>query len=98
MTPTDPDSLDMPFERQPATTVDLGHAHFASGLVILAASVPIPDKGSMPALVYRFANPDGSGFYPPVVLVVEEDQMVKLAQRVASATAAAIASATEASA
>lgn len=52
--------------------------------------VPAGDHRPMPALVYRFAKPDGTGFYPPMVLVVDEDQMAKLAKLVASAAAAAI--------
>jgi hypothetical protein len=82
-------TLDLPFEKQPLTAVDLDHAHMSGGLVVIAAMIPVPDMGPKPALVYRFATPEGE-FYPPMVLVVDEDQMTKLAQLTASATAAAI--------
>lgn len=82
--------LDLPFESQPNTPADVSDGHLAGGLVVIAALVDVPDRGKMPALVYRFAIPDGSGFYPPMTLIVDEDQMAKLAQLTASATAAAI--------
>ena len=82
--------LDLPFERSPKHELDLSDAEFAGGLVIAAAAVDVDGQGKMPALVYRFAMPDGSGFYNPRVLVVDEDQLTKLAQLTASATAAAI--------
>jgi hypothetical protein len=83
--------LDVPFEQGPSgQTVDLSDGRIASGLVVMAAMLPLPDRGTMPCLVYRFAVPDGSGFYPPMLLAVDEDQMLKLAQLTASASAAAI--------
>jgi hypothetical protein len=87
------DDLDMPFEEQAATPMPDEHQHIASGLVIMAGVVPVPDHGPMPCRVYRFAIPDGSGFYPPIVLVVDADQMAKLAQLTAAASATAIQSA-----
>lgn len=86
--------FDVPFARQATTEVDLADAALAGGVVIMAAALPVPGKGLMPALVYRFAKPDGTGFWPPVVLVVDEDQMTKTAQLTASAVAAAIQAAT----
>jgi hypothetical protein len=82
--------LDLPFEQSPKFEVDLSDADFAGGLVIAAAAVDVRGQGKLPALVYRFAMADGSGFYKPRVLVVDEDQLTKLAQLTASATAAAI--------
>lgn len=81
--------LDMPFEEGPLADMEIDGV-VASGLVVMAGTMPVPETGVMPCLIYRFANPDGSGFYPPMILVVDEDQMTKLAQLVASATAAAI--------
>lgn len=82
--------MDLPFARQTPTEISLDDAAVSGGLVIMAAAVPVPRHGTMPALVYRFAKPDGSGFYPPMVLVVDTDQMHKTAQLTASAVAAAI--------
>lgn len=84
------DDLDLPFERQALTEIDLDHAHIASGVAIMAALLPVPDAGVKPALVYRFANPDGSGFYPPMVLVTDDDQMAKLGPLTEAAAATAI--------
>lgn len=82
--------MDLPFTRHAPTEIDLSDADVAGGLVMMAAAVPVPEHGTLPALVYRFAKPDGSGFYRPIVLIVDEDQMLKTAQLTASAVAAAI--------
>jgi hypothetical protein len=87
--------MDLPFARQTPTEINLNDATVAGGLVLLAAAVPVPEHGTLPALIYRFTKPDGSGFYPPIVLVLDEDQMFKTAQLTASAVAAAIEAATE---
>jgi hypothetical protein len=87
--------MDLPFARQTPTEINLNDAALAGGLVIMAAALPVPEQGKLPALVYRFAKPNGSGFYPPIVLVVDEDQMLKTAQLTASAVAAAIQAATK---
>lgn len=83
-------TMDVPFEGQPTADMDFSDGHIASGLVVMAGTLPVPDVGTIPCLVYRFANPDGSGFFPPMVLAVDEDQLTKLAQLTATATAAAI--------
>lgn len=89
--PLGENSLDLPFEKVPTgQTVDASDALIASGLVVLAVVVPVPEVGPMPGLMFRFANPDGSGFFPPMILCVDEDQMVKTAAMVSKATAAAI--------
>lgn len=82
--------LDVPFEPQQPTEMDLSDGVLAGGLVVMAAAIPVTGAGTIPALVFRFAKPDGTGFYPPIVLTVDEDQMAKTAQLVASASAAAI--------
>lgn len=86
--------LDLPFQPQRPSELDLSDGVLAGGMVVLAASIPVPGEGVMPALVFRFTKPDGTGFYPPMVLAVDEDQMTKTAQLVASASAAAIRAAT----
>jgi len=87
-------SLDLPFEAGPpgqyVTGADLlADGHIAGGLVVVAAVVPVDGVGPMPCLVYRFVKPEG-GFYPPMVLVVDDDQMAKLVPLTVSAAAAAI--------
>lgn len=86
--------LDHSFARQTPTEVDLDNAALSGGVVVMVAALPVPDQGTLPALVFRFAKADGTGFYPPIVLVVDEDQMTKTAQLTASAVAAAIQAAT----
>lgn len=80
--------LDLPFEPGPRADIDM-HGHVASGAVILAGTVDVPDLGRMPALVYRFANPDGSGFYPPMTLVAEPAQLLNLIKLTRAAVLAA---------
>jgi hypothetical protein len=83
--------LDLPFEEgPPGQTMPFGDGTFASGLVLLAGTIPVPDVGVMACLIYRFANPDGSGFYPPIVLVVDDQQMAGITQLTAAASDAAV--------
>lgn len=82
-------SLDMPFEEgPPGQTVDLSDANVSGGAVVIAGVLPV-GHSTMPALVFRFATPDGR-FYPPMVLVFEEDQMGKFPDLVAQAVASAL--------
>lgn len=83
-------TMDVPFERQPQTQLDLADGHLASGLVVMAGTLPLLDGGTAACLVYRFANPDGSGFYPPMILACDNDQLQKTTDLTASAVAAAI--------
>lgn len=73
-------SLNLPFEENPGGqtfAVDVT-GRLASGVVILAAVLPVPDVGPMPCLIYRFAKPDGSGFHPDVMLALTDDQAADL--------------------
>lgn len=71
--------MDLPFERQARAEVPLDAAMVSGGVVIAAALLPVPDGGpDMPALVFRFAMADGSGFYPPTVLTAELHQLEAL--------------------
>ena len=71
-------SMDLPFEADPiGMQVPDEHAHFSGGVVVIAAVIDVPDVGPKPSLVFRFAMPEG-GFYPPVVLVQDDDQIAKL--------------------
>ena len=69
-------SMDLPFER---TTGDLydEHVHFSGAVVVMALCVNVPTIGPKPALMFRFTDPAGQ-FYPPVCLVMDDDQMAKL--------------------
>lgn len=82
MNADDPHGLDMPYEDSPAggalTPQDLAVAQLASGCVLLALSIDLPAGGKAPAVGFRFAKPDGSGFMPLVVLVLEPERMENL--------------------
>jgi hypothetical protein len=86
-------SLDLPFEAGPPgqhiNGADLLDHFRAGGLVVVAAVFNVAGVGPMPCLVYRFVKPTG-GFYPPMILVVDDDQMAKLASLTVNATGAAI--------
>lgn len=83
-------SMDLPFEEAPpGQTLDLSDAAISGGLVVMAATMPVPDVGTLPALVFRFATPTGQ-FYRPILLVLDEDQAAKLPQLVLASVAAAI--------
>lgn len=84
-------SLDLPFEEgPPGQTMSFDGATIASGLVLVAITVPVPGAGVMPGLAFRFANQDGSGFYTPVLLVVDDEQMAGMAKLAADASEASI--------
>lgn len=82
--------LDLPFEPQKRTNLDISDGHIASGAVVMAGTIDVPDHGRMPAVLYRFANPDGSGFYPPIALVAEPDQLLNLIKLTRAAVLAAV--------
>jgi hypothetical protein len=69
-------SMDLPYE---PTTGELhdDHVHYSGGVVVMASVVNVPTVGPKPGLVFRFATPTGE-FYPPVVLVCDDDQIAKL--------------------
>lgn len=69
--------LNLPFEAQePVPFTDL-HFHVASGVVVIASVVDVGET-PMPALVFRFAKPDGSGFYTATMLISEEGDLERL--------------------
>ncbi len=60
--------LNVPFEEQDTTPLDLSDAQLSGGVVVMGAFLPAPDGGTLPCLVFRYARPDGSGFWPPIGL------------------------------
>lgn len=81
-------SMDLPFEEGGAGDLADDHVHYSGGLVVMAATIDVPDLGVKPALVFRFATPEG-GFYPPVCLVADDDQLAKLRPLIVEAIATA---------
>ena len=69
-------SMDLPFEPTTGHLHDQ-HVHFSGGVVVMASVMNVPGIGPKPSPVFRFAMPEG-GFYPPVVLVQDDDQIAKL--------------------
>jgi hypothetical protein len=69
--------LDMPFEPGDRFELDLEHAFVAGGVVVMAAAIPTPDGDQIPALVFRFANVDGTGFDRPTVLALHDPSMAR---------------------
>ena len=77
-----PHELDLPFEKIPGGPVlgiDFTDAHIAGGMTLAAALIPDDDGRMVPALIYRFAKPDGSGFYPPMILVLPAESAIAAA-------------------
>jgi hypothetical protein len=84
-------NLDLPFEKAaPGTEITAPDALIAGGIVIMATVVNVPGVGPMPGLLFRFAKPDGSGFYPPTHLIASDDQILKAWPRVQAACQAAV--------
>jgi hypothetical protein len=74
--------LDIPFhehERQHLT----GPVNFSGGVIVSASVVELEDA-RMPALIFKFAKAEG-GFYDPICLVTDDDQMGKLRTLINSA-------------
>ena len=55
------DSMDLPFEpNPPGQTLDEGMLP-SGGVVVMAATVPLPDGDMKPGIVFRFADPHEGG-------------------------------------
>lgn len=81
--------LDIPWEDQ--EPVDLQDDFLVcSGVVVMAATLPLPDETLQPCVVFRFALADGSGFAPPVLLALEPEGLLRLAGQVGQATRRAV--------
>lgn len=82
--------LDLPFEGQDRTDLT-GEFLPSGGVVVMAAVVPVggnDEPNDEPALVFRFARPDGE-FYPPILLVTSDEQLTAIIPLVAKAVEAA---------
>lgn len=72
------DSMDLPYEPNPPGQFITDGFLVSGGVVIAAATLPMPDDGEhKPALVFRFSDPHGQ-FYAPVLLVLDDDQAANL--------------------
>ena len=72
------DSMDLPYEDNPAPVFITDDLRLSGGVVVAAAVVPLPDDGTLkPTLVFRFSDPFGN-FYPPIALVLDDQQAAKL--------------------
>lgn len=78
--------LDLPFEEDnTGTQLDLSDALVSGAVVVMAVVTNIG-----PALVFRFHKPDGTGFYPPILLAAPPSSLRNLPGLVYQATATAI--------
>jgi hypothetical protein len=82
------DDMDLPYEPGPPGYLHDTDARFSGGVVVMASVVDVPEAGPKPALVFRFITPTG-GFYPPTVLVCDDDQLAKLRPLILQAVHAA---------
>lgn len=69
-------SLDIPFEENPEPVYITEDFQMSGGVVMMTTAVDVPGVGFLPAIVFRFSNPHGI-FYPPILLVVDDDQAAK---------------------
>lgn len=82
-------SLDLPYEDNPGPVpMPDQHVHFSGGVVVMPSTVDVPEVGKKPALVFRFAMPEG-GFYTAICLVADDEQMAKLRPLIAQSIHAA---------
>jgi hypothetical protein len=84
------DSMDVPYEPGPPGQFLTDDFLVSGGVVVMAGTLPLPDDGeAKPALVFRFSDPFGQ-FYPPVLLVLDDDQAANLPTLVRQAVDGAI--------
>lgn len=82
--------LNLPFEAQDPTPFPDPEVIIAGGVVVMAAVTQISPTERMPGVVFRFAKPDGSGFYTPVLLASESADLSELPNLIAQAVATAV--------
>lgn len=86
--------LNLPFEAQAPMPFMDSHFHIAGGVVVIASVVDVGET-PMAALIFRFAIPDGSGFYTATMLVSEDEDLERLPQLMSDTVAGAINAAQE---
>lgn len=91
-----PGDMNLPFEPSPpGMPMELGgDAVICGGVYVLAASVPVVDVGTFPAVIFRFQKFDGTT-HPDLVLIAEPDEIAALLPLIARATETAIKAAGE---
>lgn len=84
-------SLNLPYEPVPDGPLNIPlDVAYASGVVVLAAYLPIPEKGKdYPALIFRFSRGDGT-FMDDICLVVEKDELAALKTLIAKSVDAVL--------
>jgi hypothetical protein len=87
--------LNLPFEPSSGEMLDAADAEICGGMVVMAATIPVPDVGTMPVLVFRFSRPDGT-FLRPITLVVEPHEALGAGLLVTRAAEAAVKAAADA--
>ena len=65
-------SMNMPFEPQDETALPTEGVMLSGGCVVAAIFIGHGPLGKLPALMFRFAKPDGTGFYPATVLACDD--------------------------
>ncbi len=67
--PNEPTPWDLNKPFQPVDPVMIeGHMHLSGGAQVSAVAIPLDNSDRKhPGVMFRFAKPDGSGFYPPIV-------------------------------
>lgn len=68
MTDSNGHDLNLPYLPNPDPYVVEEEMQLSGGVVVLGAFLPLPQAKKHPGVMFRFAKPDGSGFYLPVLL------------------------------
>lgn len=80
--------LDVPYEEGPPDQwADLTDLQLSGGLVVMGAVLPVQGDPK-PVVLFKFARAEG-GFYPPVALIMDDDQVGKLTALVSDAVSSA---------
>lgn len=87
--------MNVPYEDNPEPVLaeDLGltHSHISAGVVTMAATVDVAGE-RQPAILFRFGDGNGD-FYPPMLLVLSDEEMAALPDVIGDAARAALSAA-----
>lgn len=92
--PLNDGNLDLPYESHGEQVLE-DQFLMSGGVVVMAATLNVEGRAE-PSLIFRFAQADGSGFLPPVLLCVDDEQMKGLIDLVEKAATDAVTAAQEA--